>query len=70
VSKTTPVVKLTDEEIAAIRALRDEKSARGAAVVLGVGRATVVAVVAGEPVHRLTAELVRRYIGSGTGGTI
>jgi hypothetical protein len=70
VSKTTPVVKLTDEEIAAVRALRDEKSARGAALVLHLARATVVSVIAGEPVHRLTAEIIRRHIGGGGQGSI
>ncbi len=66
----TPMVKLTDEEVAAIRALRDEKTKHGAAAAIGVGATVVVNAIAGEPVHRLSAIYIRRYFGGSGQGSI
>ncbi len=58
----TPTEHLTDEEIADVKALRDAKTKHGAAKTLGLSSAsTVVSIIAGEPVHRTTAKLVRAW---------
>ena len=60
-----PTERMTEDEIARIREMARQKPAATLAKELRLNEVTVLRVIAGEAVHRTTAEVVRGYLDRG-----